>query len=278
MSKQDNNFKGFWINRDDFLDVDLSVMEKMMLSGIRQLNNTSKGCYASNNYLADFFNITPSRCSQLISSLNKKGYLNVKIIMDGKITKGRTITIVNKLNRVFRKLTGGIKYSKQGYLIYCEPNSIVINNKEEQYSKSKPKAEMYRSINIEKIPEHITVETAKELIDHRINKKAPFTQNGFNRAMSQAVKTSEKIFNQCGLSPDEVISESIDAGWQGVGKPDWLINRLGANNGNNHNKKPETPFERNERLAKELKAQAAPMDLDNNVVEIPKQRLERQER
>lgn len=41
-----------------------------------------------------------------------------------------------------------------------------------------------------------------------------------------------------------------------------------ASNGNQNNQKRETIFERNERLAKDLKAQAASMDMDHDVIEI----------
>ena len=131
MSKQDDNFKGFWIDRDEFLDTELKFMEKMMLTSIKQLAKTSKGCFASNNYFADLFDITPGRASQLINSLKAKGYIKVKLTKDGKITTGRSITVFKKLNRVYRKLKGGIKYSKRGYLIYCEGINKDINNKED---------------------------------------------------------------------------------------------------------------------------------------------------
>lgn len=123
--------KGFWIDADDFLDADLKIMDKLMLTAIKQLSKTEKGCYASNNYFADFFDITASRCSQIITKLSNLGYINVEFEREGKIITKRIIMVVNKLNRVVRKLKRGSKYSKEGYLIYCEGNNKTNNNKED---------------------------------------------------------------------------------------------------------------------------------------------------
>jgi len=77
-------------------------------------------------------------------------------------------------------------------------------------------------------PPGISQEAADEFIQHRKNLKKPLTQNAFNRAMLQALKASAEI----GITPDEAIHETIDAGWQGV-KAEWLKNRLRKTNAEN---------------------------------------------
>lgn len=64
-------------------------------------------------------------------------------------------------------------------------------------------------------------ETAiKEFIEHRKLLKKPLTQGALERNMREAVKGVE-----FGLTPEQVIYETIDAGWQGI-KAQWVANRL----------------------------------------------------
>ncbi|MDN6167642.1 MAG: helix-turn-helix domain-containing protein, partial [Lactococcus lactis] len=69
-------FKGIWIPKEIWLDKDLNWVEKILLVEIDSLDN-DEGCWASNGYFADFFNLSKNRISILISSLSKKGYISV---------------------------------------------------------------------------------------------------------------------------------------------------------------------------------------------------------
>ena len=97
--------------------------------------------------------------------------------------------------------------STHQYPITHKPNKEK-NNKKEKFTP----------------PPGISQEAADEFIQHRRNLKKPLTQNAFNRAMVQALKASQEI----GITPDEAIHETIDAGWQGI-KAEWLKNRLRKN-------------------------------------------------
>ena len=72
-------FKGVWIPKEIWLEEHLSWMEKLFLVEIVSLSKKD-GCYASNKYFSRFFKLSPSRCSQVISSLEDKGYVSVKMI------------------------------------------------------------------------------------------------------------------------------------------------------------------------------------------------------
>lgn len=126
---EERQFKGIWIPKEIWLTNELSLQEKVILVEIESLEDEEKGCFASNNYFAKFFNLTPSRVSQIINLLVQKQYLNVEYIKDGKQIKERIIKIKRPpYPQVFNKLNRGIKYIKGGYLENCEDNNILSNN------------------------------------------------------------------------------------------------------------------------------------------------------
>lgn len=77
------NFKGVFIPADIFLIKDLSLAEKILIVTILGLDNGS-GCYASNEYLSRFVQITPTSCSGIISNLKKSGLVFEPKKFDGR--------------------------------------------------------------------------------------------------------------------------------------------------------------------------------------------------
>lgn len=70
------DFKGIWIPKEIWLSTDLSVLEKVFLAEIDSLDG-AEGCFASNDYFAEFFGLSKDRCKDVISSLQKKGRIEV---------------------------------------------------------------------------------------------------------------------------------------------------------------------------------------------------------
>ena len=135
---EERQFKGIWIPKEIWLTSELSLQEKVILVEIESLEDEERGCFASNNYFAKFFNLTPSRVSQIINLLVEKKYLEVDYIKKGKQTINRVIRIKRPpYPGVFNLLNRGIKSSKGGYLENCEENNISSNNilKENNISK-----------------------------------------------------------------------------------------------------------------------------------------------
>ena len=81
MNKEFNyprDFKGVWIPKRVFLDEILNAIEKIILIEIDSLDaEDSEGCYASNEYLANFCKCSMTKVSTSISKLIKLGYLYV---------------------------------------------------------------------------------------------------------------------------------------------------------------------------------------------------------
>lgn len=123
----ERDFKGIWIPKEVWLNKDLKLIEKLFLVEIDSLNN-EKGCWASNKYFGEFFGVSKGRCSQVINSLQEKGFILIKYEYVGKEIKSRTIRVVKKLNRVFNKCVGGSKNIKGGYLENDKDSNTITNN------------------------------------------------------------------------------------------------------------------------------------------------------
>jgi len=67
------------------------------------------------------------------------------------------------------------------------------------------------------------IDVIEEFIQHRRNVKRPLTQNALERFLVQVQACSREL----GIPERQVVTETIDAGWQSV-KPDWLKRRLGV--------------------------------------------------
>lgn len=84
-------FSGVWIPADLWLDRNLSITEKVMLVEIESLDHADRGCYASNAHFAEFFGLSKSRVSELISGIEQKGLITVELIREGKQVISRSI-------------------------------------------------------------------------------------------------------------------------------------------------------------------------------------------
>lgn len=78
------DFKGIWIPREIWLAKDLSCHEKCLWAEIHSLfDRESGGCYASNEYLMEFFGIKERRLQEMMANLKKKGWV-VQVSFDGR--------------------------------------------------------------------------------------------------------------------------------------------------------------------------------------------------
>ena len=117
---QERDFKGIWIPREIWLASELTLLEKIFLVEIDSLDN-EQNCYASNAYFAEFFGISKGRCTQIIKSLEAKGFIQIQLIRDKNVITKRVLRVVNKLNTPLAK-------TKQGYLENAEGNNTYLNN------------------------------------------------------------------------------------------------------------------------------------------------------
>ncbi len=88
-------FQGVWIPAERWLDRTLSPNEKVMLGEISSLETGPRGCYATNAHFAQFFDLSISRVSEIISGLVDKGHLRVELIREGKRVVERRLRLVD---------------------------------------------------------------------------------------------------------------------------------------------------------------------------------------
>ena len=75
----ERKFKGIWIPAEIWLDKNLTLIEKVFLVEIDSLDN-EKGCFANNQYFANFFGLSKTRVSIIIGNLIDKDAITSEII------------------------------------------------------------------------------------------------------------------------------------------------------------------------------------------------------
>jgi len=153
----ERDFKGVWIPKEVWLDEKLTWMEKLLLVEIDSLDK-EKGCFASNKYFAEFFQLSPSRISELVSQLVCKGYITTFLLYDGKQVKQRILTPTVPI----RKREIGIRKVEEGYSEKAKDNNTILNN----------------TINNKYI--NISFETWWDLYDKKVGSKTKL-QNKWNK-------------------------------------------------------------------------------------------------
>lgn len=99
------DFKGIWIPREIWLDERLNILEKAILMEIDSLD--IDGCYASNEYLADFCKCSITKVSTSISKLIELGYISLESF------NGRTRILKSRLSKNERQTLKNCKADSQ---------------------------------------------------------------------------------------------------------------------------------------------------------------------
>lgn len=133
----ERDFKGIWIPKEIWLSKKLTLQEKVFLVEIDSLDN-HEGCYASNEYFANFFNLSKNRCTEIIKSLEKKGYINISYTYkpNTKSIDKRILKVVDNSNIGIRKTVSGYSENRRGCSENCEDNNTYNNINNNIYSDS----------------------------------------------------------------------------------------------------------------------------------------------
>ena len=79
----ERDFKGIWIPKEIWLDDRLNALEKMILMEIDSLDTDEKGCYATNDYIAEFCQCTSKKVSLAVKKLIELEYIEL-VKFDGR--------------------------------------------------------------------------------------------------------------------------------------------------------------------------------------------------
>ena len=150
-------FKGIWIPKEIWLSTDLKVMEKLVLVEIDSLDN-EEGCFASNDHFSKFFSLSKNRCSEIIKSLEKKGYITIEYVYQqgSKAISKRVIKCVREIDSPTRK-------TEEGYSEKCEDNNTSFSNTFNNTSNKKDIVEQSSTAPIpyEEIVQYLNQKTGK---------------------------------------------------------------------------------------------------------------------
>ncbi|MCO1336219.1 helix-turn-helix domain-containing protein [Microbulbifer sp. OS29] len=138
---EERAFEGVWISASLWLDKSLTMQEKVMLVEIKSLSaNPVRGCFKSNKAFAEFFGVSTSRVSQILTSLEEKGYINLRHKREGKRVVERNIFLSEMHSKnqpdLFRKPKGGylenlnnpVRNPKGGYLGFLKERNTLLSN------------------------------------------------------------------------------------------------------------------------------------------------------
>lgn len=125
---EERQFKGVWIPQEVWLDDRITALDKIILVEIDSLDNPETGCYATNEYLANFCQCGVTKISTAISKLIELDYIYIKSF-DGRqrILKSR---LSDFEKQTFKKCKADFQKVKENNIIDNTNKNNKIDNKE----------------------------------------------------------------------------------------------------------------------------------------------------
>lgn len=109
-------------------DKEITPNAKLLYGEITALCNKNGYCWASNNYFAELYGVTPQAISKWINILARKGYFSLEYESEGNECKERRIHLSTFIDRVSTNVDGGINKRLKGYQQKIKDNNTSINN------------------------------------------------------------------------------------------------------------------------------------------------------
>lgn len=221
-------FTGIGIPAEVLLHPELTNTEMMLFGLIRNISQTSRGCWASNRWLGEFLRVQARTISQGVSNLNKYGFIKIRVVKkqgltqeterriyidESYITKYRRV--VEQLNEKFIPLANINKTPSEktvgGYTKNAtkEVKEEVKEDYKEKYKKEKNFSNLFPK-QYQNNPSFIS--TWNDFVADRKERKIPVTERSAKIIANKAVK-------QCGTNIEKVINgllEAIERGYRGV--------------------------------------------------------------
>jgi len=111
-------------------DKRLTPNAKLLYGEITALCNEKGFCWASNNYFAELYDVTPQAISKWVNSLSDNGFIKLEYEYNGKEIKERRIYITDVSTqglRVSTKDKKGINKKLKGYQQKVKDNTTPVN-------------------------------------------------------------------------------------------------------------------------------------------------------
>ena len=195
---QKRDFKGVWIPKEIWLSTDLKVMEKLILVEIDSLDNED-GCFASNEHFSKFFSLSKNRCSEIIKSLEKKGYIKIDYIYQegSKAISRRVIRCVRNIDGGIRNIDNPIRKTEEGYSENREDNNTSFNN---TFSNTSNKKDIVEQSSTTPLPYEEIVQYLKQKTNKNFKHTSKVTQRHIRARLAEGFTVSDfkqVIDNKC---------------------------------------------------------------------------------
>ena len=127
----ERDFKGIWIPAEVWLDERLNPLEKVILMEIDSLDCGDKGCYASNEYIAEFCQCSESKVAHAVTRLVELGYVSRKSF-DGRqrILQSRLAKFAMQNSKVCKSDVQNLQESN------IDSNIDIISSIKKEYKES----------------------------------------------------------------------------------------------------------------------------------------------
>lgn len=199
---ESRDFKGVWIPKKVWLDTRLNALEKIILTEIDSLDNGEKGCYASNEHLAEFCQCSKTKVSTAIRKLIDCGYIYVQNF-DGRKRELKS-RLSNFERQNIKKCNADIQNLKESNTVNNTVNNTVSNKKER-----KRKSKSYDEQIAEYTQNEDLQNALKAFLQMRSFIKKPMTE--------YALKLMLKKLDEFGNTDDTkiaILNQSITNNWQ----------------------------------------------------------------
>lgn len=196
------DFKGVWIPKEVWLDTRLNALDKVILMEIDSLDQGEKGCYASNEHLAEFCQCSKTKVSTAISKLIECGYLYIQNF-DGRKRELKS-RVSNFERQNIKNCNADIQNLKESNTDNNTYNKTI--SKKERKSKSKS----YDEQIAEYTGNEELQNALKAFVQMRAFIKKPLTEYGLKLLLNKLSKIgrtdAEKI---------AIVNRSVEHNWQG---------------------------------------------------------------
>ena len=191
-------FKGIWIPKEIWLSTDLKVMEKLVLVEIDSLDN-EEGCFASNDHFSKFFSLSKNRCSEIIKSLEKKGYITIEYVCQqgSKAISKRVIKCVRKIDEGIREIDNPTRKTEEGYSENREDNNTSFNN---TFSNTSNKKDIVEQSSTTPLPYEEIVQYLNQKTGKNFKHTSKVTQRHIRARLAEGFTVSDfkqVIDNKC---------------------------------------------------------------------------------
>lgn len=201
-------FKGIWIPVEIWKDKSLTWNEKILLMEIDSFTSSGKDCYFSNEYIADFLNVSIRWARKYMSHLIEAGYVKL-VRFDGR---RRYVEAEGKF-----QAEGSESYHAEGSEISSQGGEKVphieirgINKSiEEKDTIRKPRFDFKSSL----LSLGVSEEVAEAWMSVRKTKRATNTEIAFRKVAEEIQKS--------GKTAEECITIAVENSWQGF-KAEWI--------------------------------------------------------